>query len=333
MTQLNVGIIDMLKTIARMRLCEGTERGKWSAKQHLIAAKIISNCNYEIKTVDQAIQLPRVGDGIAEKIEEYLKTGTLEELNQNTELVRKSDTIGRFSCIPGVGFSTSQKWYEEGYRTRSDIEMAYKQGKIGLNKMQLIGLKYLDEISQKMTRTEMEGVAEYVRNCLKIIEPHFLLEIVGSYRRGISKSKDVDIVIYPDPKYYISSDVGNEVGTEIGIDGVMEDLLKIMKEQTIIFHAGDSNFMGLIEHNMILRRVDIWVVPISELITTLVGRTAYVETNKKLRWAASKKGYKLSNHTIYKRSTGQKIDVSSEDQIFQIFGIEKDYKPNYTISN
>jgi len=172
-----------------------------------------------------------------------------------------------------------------------------------------------------MTREEMESVAQYIRECLKSIEPHFCLTIVGSYRRGIDKSKDVDIVIYPDPNYY---------DEKVGIEGIMEDLLRVMREQTIIFQEGDNNFMGLVEHNMIFRRVDIWVVPIPEIITTLVGRTAYVETNKKLRLVATKKGYKVSNHGVYKRG-GNRIAVKNEQEVFDMFGVEKDYKGNYCL--
>ncbi len=319
-TQYNVEIADMLKKVGLLRLCKDTKRDRWSARQHVDAAKILLNCGCEITSAKQARELPRIGEGIARKIEEFLTSGTLSELNQNTELIRQSEIVAMFSSIPGVGFSIGQKWYQDGYRSQGDLKEAVKVGKIKLSTMQMFGLNYLDEISQKMTRSQMEGVANYVSDSLNKIETYYVLTIVGSYRRGVTKSKDVDILIYPDPNHYRSDHY---------VDGVIEDWLRVMREQTVVFQEGDHSFIGLIEHNYIMRRVDIWVEPVDQIVTMLVGRTANVETNKKLRLAATKKGLKLSNHGLYVRGTRDRIVVRSEQEIFDMLGIEKDYTANY----
>ena len=318
--QYNIKIADMLKKVAMMRLCNDSKRNRWSARQHADAAKILLNCGYQITTGTQARELPRVGEKIAQKIEEFLTTGTLMELEQNNELVRQSEVIRLFTSILGVGFSTAQKWYKKGYRTQADLKEAVKKRSIRLNRTQMFGLNYFDEISKKMNRVEMEGVAQYVRESLNTIKTNYIITIVGSYRRGSTKSKDVDIVIFPDPNHYDSTH---------WVDGVIEDLLRVMKEQTVVFQEGENSFIGLIEHNYILRRVDIWVASVSEIVTMLVGRTSNVETNKKLRLAANKKKWKLSNHGLYNRLTGDRIDVKSEKEIFDLLGITKDYEPNY----
>jgi len=311
----NVELANMLKSVANMRLCENTDRGRWSAKQHLNAAKILLSLDYEIKSIDQVKNIPKIGNGISRKIEEFLITGKLEELEQNS-LADKSKIIALFMEIPGVGYTTADHFYTIGCRSYQDVKIKTKQGLVRLDRIQSIGLSYIDEITKPITRPEMEQITNYIKENVNIVQNGLKVMTVGSFRRGVTTSKDVDILIFPNK--------------DVSIDGILEDLLRLIKEDIIIFQHSENFFMGLISHNDVLKRIDVWVVPYSEIITTLVGRTASLETNKKLRILAKQKKWKLSTHGLYDHNR-YRINVRSEDEVFLLLNCSKDYQDNYSL--
>ena len=66
-----------------------------------------------------------------------------------------------------------------------------------MNKMQKIGLKYHEEIKQRIPRDEVAEISETVKTTLKQLYPHkpLIIETCGSYRRGRPSCGDVDILI------------------------------------------------------------------------------------------------------------------------------------------
>ena len=80
------------------------------------------------------VEVYRIGESSAAKIDEYLSTGTLKLLeqietktvpivvNKDPELSEKQQVLDLFQGIHGVGKVTAEKWYTAGHRTYADLQ-------------------------------------------------------------------------------------------------------------------------------------------------------------------------------------------------------------------
>jgi DNA polymerase/3'-5' exonuclease PolX len=68
-----------------------------------------------------------------------------------------------------------------------------------LTPQQTIELKYYDEFQEKISREEVEKIAEIVQQITSTIKGGFIFQICGSYRRGRDLCGDVDLLMtHPD---------------------------------------------------------------------------------------------------------------------------------------
>lgn len=66
-----------------------------------------------------------------------------------------------------------------------------------LTSLQLIGLKYYEDLCKKIPRSEVQEITNIVQRAINTLfsENGLLVETVGSFRRGKSMCGDVDILI------------------------------------------------------------------------------------------------------------------------------------------
>jgi DNA polymerase IV len=111
-----------------------------------------------------------------------------------------------FYEIWGVGAKTAEDFYSRGWRDLDDI-VAYGWHKI--NRVQQIGVKYYEELQEKIPRAEVESISNVILGHANKIRKGFQMVIVGGYRRGKTASGDVDVVLsHPDPAathYFINA--------------------------------------------------------------------------------------------------------------------------------
>jgi DNA polymerase lambda len=100
--------------------------------------------------------LHNIGNRIATQIWEIVQTGDLEKLN---ELNKRQDlvVIKTFISIHGVGPTTAQGFYAQGYRSIEDLKTKAK-----LNNQQKIGLKYYDDLLVRIPRYEVMNIENKV---------------------------------------------------------------------------------------------------------------------------------------------------------------------------
>ncbi|EQB50191.1 hypothetical protein CGLO_10387 [Colletotrichum gloeosporioides Cg-14] len=86
--------------------------------------------------------------------------------------------------------------YEGRWRDLDDI---VEYGWDDLSRVQQIGVKFYEELKLKITRVEVESIANTILKHARKFSPGYQMVVVGGYRRGKHNSGDVDVIIsHPD---------------------------------------------------------------------------------------------------------------------------------------
>ena len=106
-------------------------------------------------------EIKGIGKSISEKIDEYLRTGTLSifqelgvkekeiEASKSIEEKQKESVLNLFEGIYGVGPATANKWYDLGYRTLEQLANVPK------THAQQLGYYYYHQLKERIPRSEM----------------------------------------------------------------------------------------------------------------------------------------------------------------------------------
>ena len=130
---------------------------------------------------------PNIGTTIMEKLEEYVKTGTLKVLERE-----KTNPVNILAEVYGIGPKKAKDLVEDGITTIEQLRQNQQQ----LNDVQKVGLKYYEDILKRIPRTEIEAYKKIFESAFdKVSTPDSRFEIVGSYRRGAQSSGDIDVII------------------------------------------------------------------------------------------------------------------------------------------
>ena len=90
----------------------------------------------------------------------------------------KMRVLDLFTRVWGAGPSTAEQWYQKGLRSLKDVE---ERG--NPNRHQKIGLKYFDELDERMEREECTEILEVVRSAALSIQPGaFPVNIIRAFQ-------------------------------------------------------------------------------------------------------------------------------------------------------
>ena len=130
---------------------------KWNLISLLKAIENIKNYNGEIISGDQMRnKIKGIGEKISKRIDEILKNGYLSELeNVNNNYEKYIENILN---ITGVGLVTAKKWISIGIKNIDDVKLAIKEKKIKTNHHIDIGIKYYEDLKQKIPRDEINDI-------------------------------------------------------------------------------------------------------------------------------------------------------------------------------
>jgi len=163
-------------------------------KAYQKAQETIMSYKDDIYSPDQLKGLPGIGPAIMEKLSEYVRTGTLQIIERE-----KNNPVNVLADIYGVGPKKAKELVEAGI---TNIAQLRSKADTLLNDTQKVGLKYYEDILQRIPRSEID---EYNAIFKKIfvsvseksvsVDKESVYEIVGSYRRGAQTSGDIDVII------------------------------------------------------------------------------------------------------------------------------------------
>ncbi|KAI1143477.1 hypothetical protein F5Y05DRAFT_154267 [Hypoxylon sp. FL0543] len=291
----------------------------------------------KICTAEQARALPHIGR-IAEKIEEIVHTNGLRQLEYARDDPRRK-VLALFLQIYGVGLAQAHKWIAQGFRTLDDLKE-----KAELSTNQKVGLEHFDDLNTRIPRREVEALASCVKKTAAVIDHDVEFIIGGSYRRGANSSGDIDLII---TKGGTSST--SELAPFLG------RLVETLTEEgfltaALAAHHGNANdteggskwhgccvlpesaFPGpKDEYRPIWRRIDLLLVPQTQIGAALIYFTGNDIFNRSIRLLARKKGMRLNQRGLYtdvvprqgndRMAAGTLLEGRDEKKIFALLGV------------
>jgi DNA ligase (NAD+) len=291
----NESFIDLLNKLSEIMMKHGEP---FRAKAYQKAQDTILKHPSIITSVQQLEGLSGIGPTIMEKLKEYVETGTLRILEQE-----KSNPINILTDVYGIGPKKAEELVKAGIKTIAELRL--NQNEL-LNEIQKIGLKFYEDILQRIPRSEIEQYKAIFEKCFVKHNESDAFEIVGSYRRGAQDSGDIDVII---------------TGlTSVAYKNIIDNLIK----SKIILHvlsSGPSKTLVIarLPNSLVARRVDFLYSPINEFPFAILYFTGSKTFNTIMRQNALDQGYTFNEHGIYHLTS----DKKKGQQVAELFPNEK----------
>tara|TARA_Y100000385_G_scaffold244093_1_gene261943 strand:+ start:645 stop:1823 length:1179 start_codon:yes stop_codon:yes gene_type:complete len=240
------------------------------------------------------------------KIKEILETGTLkvvEEAKNDPRVI----AVNNLTKIYSIGIKKAIELYEKyNIVTIDDLKTQFKARSNILHDKQIIGLKYYDDLCERIPKNEMDEYNRILSDIVRLIDPDINFSINGSYRRKMSTSGDIDVLI--------SSYNGNARKNfilELKKTGIIKDTLA----------DGSKKFMGIskLENIEKFRHIDIIECKKNEYPFAQLYFTGSGGFNAKMRGMALEKGYSMNEYCLSHKSTKKQL---STEEIFSKIGKE-----------
>ncbi len=262
-------VAKILYEVADLLELEGVE---FKPRAYRRAAQAVESCPIPIEDLvaqGRLHELPGVGESIAQKIEEIVKTGKLalhEELKAKLPV-----DLYALTQVEGVGPKTAKLLYEAlGVRTLEDLERVAREGKI--REVKGLGPKIEEKILrglQEARGAEKRELLGYALPLARTLRQKLLatglfkqVEVAGSLRRGKETVGDLDLLAISDrpeeaARAFCSLSEVEEVlaqgpkKSSVRLSGGLQADLRIVPEES--FGAALQYFTGSKAHNIRLR--------------------------------------------------------------------------------
>lgn len=325
----NEKILDMLDSLInhatkQKASSSGTDKAQHARRitSFIKARDAIKDFKGEIKSGAQAQRdIPGVGKGIAQRITEYLKTGTLAELTM--EIDPETQIILDLCTVTGIGEERAKALLKLGVRSVKDLKDKYEKGLIKVTKNQLthhmaVGLKYYDDIKERMPWSEADKITKMIHEVVATVDPKLIVTVCGSYRRMKPTCGDIDVLItHPD---CIEDDTKSS----------LPDIVKKLSKANILVGDltadGKTKYMGICkldaeDPKCVGRRIDIRFVTYPSYGAAMLYFTGSGKFNKIMRYYANQRGYTLNEYGLFyyvNGVKGEQLHTYTEEDIFRI---------------
>jgi DNA polymerase (family 10) len=251
-------------------------------------------------------KVPSVGKGIAEKIEELVRTGRIEEL----EKMRKKTPVDVVSLttIEGCGPKSVKALYGAlRIRTVEDLERAARAGKIGKlphfgeksEQKILRGIEFLKQAGTRQPYGHVAGLAHEIEARLARVPGVERASVAGSIRRRRETIGDVDfLVVARAPERVV-------------------DFFVSMPEVGHVYARGASKTLVRLTSGL---DADLRIVPRESFGAALQYFTGSKDHNIALRRIAQDRGLKLSEYGLFKGAKA--IAGKSEEEVYAALGLD-----------
>src|SRR3989338_2503230 len=257
-------------------------------------------------------EIPGVGKGIAERIEEYLKTHRIDDYDKLKRQIPVQ--IDELASVEGIGPKMILKLYKElGIKTRVQLEKAAKEGKLedieGFGKKTEENiLRSIEFLKKEHGRFILGFVMPQVRTIvekIKEVDGVEKAEFAGSIRRMQETVGDLDVLV-------ISKKPSK----------VMDFFVSMPEVQAVHEHGPTRSSVRL----NIGMDADLRVLPSESFGAALQYFTGDKYHNIQLREIAIKKDYKLNEYGLFKETRDKRQETriagETEEEIYEKLGFE-----------
>jgi DNA polymerase (family 10) len=283
---------------------------KWKAIAYRNAAVTLRNMNEDVEEIykqGRLREIPGIGEKIAAKIEEYLKTG---KITKHEELKKKYPiNFKEFRNIEGIGPKRLYVLYKYlGITNLEQLKKAIEEHKIrnipGFGEKSEQKMKEAIEMYEKTTVAERKPLAycwDYINGIVDKLRSSGLferVEIAGSTRRMKETIGDVDVLgISDNPK---------AMDFFVSLPEVKQVIVKGETKTTVLLDLGLTCDLRVLDRN--------------SFGAALQYFTGSKEHNIKVRKYAQDKGYKLSEYGLFKDD--QMIAGKTEEEVYNALGMD-----------
>ena len=296
---------EIIKNLKLLEEYETLNKQPFKARAYSKVINSIEMSTDKLDNLDGFANIKGIGDKIKEKIKEYFETGKINAV-ERALADPKFSLKRKLANLYGVGPVKIKDLME---KVNSFEELKEKPEL--LNEKQKIGLKYYDDMIQRIPMYEGKKHYDIINKTFNKTYKDIEFELVGSYRRQNSDMGDIDVLI----KNRQDLELKNLI-TELKSSGYIIETLA----------NGKNKFMGLCKLSLELpaRRIDILIADPSYYYYALLYFTGSYQFNIYMRRIALQKKLSLSEYGL-KDKKGELIDttdkIKSEKDIFDYLEI------------
>ncbi|HXF82834.1 MAG TPA: DNA polymerase/3'-5' exonuclease PolX [bacterium] len=251
--------------------------------------------------------IPGIGKGIAEKIEEYLRTGTCryyEELRASLP-----PGITTLMAVPEVGPKTALMLYERlGISTIEQLEEAARAGRLRtLPRMGakteaniLKGIALLRRTKERQPIGKVLPLAREIVEALRALPEVRDLEVAGSLRRMKETIGDIDVLV-----------------TSSRPERVMEVFTTLPRVRQVLAR-GPTRSSVLLDSGL---QADVRVVEPESFGAALQYFTGSKDHNVKLRERAVRAGLKINEYGVFRARDEARLAGRTEEEVYRAVGL------------
>ena len=283
------------------------------------------------------------------RAEELEKLGvTLQLLHDEWNRFIKLDPEKGNSLNNGI-LRTPMPGNDKPYTLNKRIETYNFTNLAKLTYDQIMGIKYFHDIAIKIAREEIISMEKLLQLAAKNLNPNFIAQSCGSYRRGRERSGDVDCLLVHQG-LLTKEDIEAYEAKNGHILSAYAALLTKLGFLRDHLSCGPTKYMGLcrlpnkkdangniIKEYTVNRRIDIRFVPYNAYGTALLYFTGSYNFNIDMRNRALSKGYTLCEYGLFKLAKdtngkfikdsrgktikSEQIKTQTEEDVFKLVGM------------
>jgi len=296
---------EIIKNLKLLEEYETLNKQPFKARAYSKVINSIEMSTDKLDNLDGFANIKGIGDKIKEKIKEYFETGKINAV-ERALADPKFSLKRKLANLYGVGPVKIKDLMEKV----NSFEELKKKPEL-LNDKQKIGLKYYDDMIQRIPMYEGKKHYDIINKTFNKTYKDIEFELVGSYRRQNSDMGDIDVLIKNRPDLELKNLI-----TELKSSGYIIETLA----------NGKNKFMGLckLSPELPARRIDILIADPSYYYYALLYFTGSYQFNIYMRRIALQKNLSLSEYGL-KDKKGEIIDttdkIKSEKDIFDYLEI------------
>ncbi len=251
--------------------------------------------------------IPGVGESIAEKISELLRTGRSAELEKLRDEYPPS--MVELTRVPDLGPKKALRLYRElGVKDLDGLEKAAREHRI--RRLKGFGEMSETKILRGIELVRNHGARMLLGDALPIglaVESYLRergidqVSVAGSLRRRRETIGDIDLVVGSDQPL-----------------AAMQLFVSYPRAERII-SQGPTRSSILLDDGL---QVDLRVVPRSDYGATLMYFTGSKEHTVELRRIAIQMGYKLNEYGLFRKDDGSLVAREQEEDVYRALGLD-----------